>query len=873
MFPTEREIYHRLRWDPRFDLRRCHIVFTLRPSGTKRVPFLDHDLDAIPWHRIIEFWIDDELAWSRPERIDRLDELAAARGAASDQLGAAPEVIAIDPHVFTDGSWQPGKPSAAGTTRDPERALRVITWNLLFDRYDAEILRSDERWQDALDRLAVENAQVIALCEVVPGMYTRILAQPWVRSYAVSHAPATPHLAPFGQVILSKLPMSGAHIIELASRRKAIAVTLEAGDRTLGVVAIHLSSDKSDDAVARREAQLGGVLAHLAATPRDAWIIAGDFNASPETFAPRLAAARAIDAWEVVRPSEPGFTFDAVANTLAAATSSTGRSTRLDRILTIDLAATATRLIGTEPGRTGHPPSDHYGVLAELSFRGAAPDLRTAPTTRRISLAIVPPADAWGAIQKVRCASERGFGRWPPHITLAHPFVDDAWLDRAVGLLRRICAEHEPFELTLERISPIEAGSRTIVMFPDRQAARAIERIHHDVRESIPDPEGARSFLAHLTVARDIDARTIAPFTVSWRVDRLTVLREDSDRFEPIHELALGGGSLPPRTKPAGRYDDLIAQLREACQLVDASSTVEPYGSIVYAPAHARDVDLVVETELAVEQFSAELAPLADLVEAGSASHLRGTVGNVAIELSISSRLAPDERMLAGPRDGKALRQHLLDHGRHEAFLAAWPSVRQFVHARGLLGNGLGYFGSFGWAMLLAIPLCHDSVLCTSAPERVMLDWFAWLSRLELGTRVGFSDATNAHGEPLWISAPSPPSRNAARAVTRGTFVGLREEFRKVHRAAGTYVDLLADPPRGKTLAITAPDRGVYEGRFRALLGDLEAVLGPVIRPWGRFEVEGVDGSDWAHHVTVPPEHAVRASSIIESFGMTVSLA
>ncbi|HLL24939.1 MAG TPA: DUF504 domain-containing protein, partial [Kofleriaceae bacterium] len=76
MFPTEREIYHRLRWDPRFDLSRCHIVYTLRPTGTKRVPFLDHDLDAVPWHRIIEFWIGDELAWSRPERIDRLDALA-----------------------------------------------------------------------------------------------------------------------------------------------------------------------------------------------------------------------------------------------------------------------------------------------------------------------------------------------------------------------------------------------------------------------------------------------------------------------------------------------------------------------------------------------------------------------------------------------------------------------------------------------------------------------------------------------------------------------------------------------------------------------------------------------------------------------------
>src|SRR5262249_42578803 len=116
---TEKEIYHRLRWDRRFDTRRCSIVYTVRPSGTLRVPFLQFASDVIPWHRIVEFWIGDALVWSRPHRIDRLDE-----------------------HV--------GDP----VERRDADTLRVLTWNLLFDRYDAEKLQSEARWQDALDRMA-----------------------------------------------------------------------------------------------------------------------------------------------------------------------------------------------------------------------------------------------------------------------------------------------------------------------------------------------------------------------------------------------------------------------------------------------------------------------------------------------------------------------------------------------------------------------------------------------------------------------------------------------------------------------------------------------------------------------------------------------
>jgi poly(A) polymerase len=813
------------------------------------VPFLDHDIEAVPWHRIVEFWIDDELAWSRPERIDRLDELSARAGG-TDELPPTEPLVA---HAYVAGAWQPGRIAAVTSA-----ALRAITWNLLFDRYDGDILRSDERWQDALDRLAPLAADVIVLCEVTPKIWQRVLEQPWVRAYNVSHAPTAPRLEPFGQAILARHPLRDVRVLELARRRTAVSATLDVGDRAIGVVALHLTSDKQPDAAALRDAQLAGVLAHVRSEQRDAWIVAGDFNSAPEVHASSIAAARAIDAWEAVRPGEPGYTFDAVANTLAAATSSTGRSTRLDRVLAIGLAPTGARLIGVEPGPAGIPPSDHYGVCVDFALAGSSPDLRTAPMTNRLALAIVPPSDVWGAIQRVRCANERGFPRWPPHITLAHPFVDDAWLDRALVALRRIASETEPFPITLERIAPIEAGSRTIVMFPDRRAARAIERIQAAVREVIPDPDGDRAYLPHLTVARDIDARTIAPFTVDFTIDRLVVLREVNDRYEVVHEIGLGSTAIAPACVVDDQFAPVFAQLVLAATTVDASAAIEPYGSIVYAPEHARDVDVVVEIDQAIDAFVAELSLLLEVSPAGSPTHLRCRIDNTAVELAIARRGDGDERALSGPRDGRALRQHLVDHGRYDAFLAAWPDVRRFVDARGIGGNAFGYFGGFGWASLLAIPLCHDPVLCTS--KAVLADWFAWLARIEPNTRIGFDADIVADPAPLWLAAPTPPARNTARAVTAGTFAALRSEARRAARLRTidrVAIDLTVEPPPGEIIELAgdAASRGAYTGGFKKLLDTLEAALGPVVRPWGRFEH---DGDRWRHRITVPDARGAR---------------
>jgi hypothetical protein len=198
-----------------------------------------------------------------------------------------------------------------------------------------------------------------------------------------------------------------------------------------------------------------------------------------------------------------------------------------------------------------------------------------------------------------------------------------------------------------------------------------------------------------------------------------------------------------------------------------------------------------------------------------------------------------------------------------------------------MAANGLGWFGSFTWALLLAIPLVHDEALCTAAPGRVLPAWLRWLGALRPGARLGLDDIRADDPEPLWIVAPAPPSRNAARGLTAGTAALWFDEARRAARAAGdaatdeaalarAAIDLAADPPPGVTLVVTGAteeQRGHYDRRFRGLLLDLERAVGAV-RPWGRFDAVSASPAPaaWQHCITVPAGREHDARALIEQW-------
>lgn len=822
-FPTEQQTYHRIRWDPRFDVKRCHVVISLRPTGTQRMPFVAFDPEVIPWHRIIELWVDDELAWSRPQRIDRLDELA--------NRGRGIEPAALAGIALELGAWEAPEPRAP---------LRVVTWNLLFDRHDAELLDSERRWDAAFAELAALDADLIALVEVTPRMWQLLRAQPWTARFHASDPVASPTLAPYGQVLLSRLPIREAIRAPVVRDRSVLLARL-AGPHDLGVAVVHLTSNRGDDASVARDAQLAAVFGHVAATPRDAWLVLGDFNADPTEHAGLVAGARAIDLWERARPDDPGLTFDVERNTLAGLVTTTNRSARLDRILAVEQRSAAVvhsaTLVGTTLGATGIPPSDHYGVAVELDLAPVpvTAGVDHAPPNHQTALALVPPRAIWGAIQRIRCVHDRGFDRWPPHLTLFHPFLDEAWLDRAARVVEDVAAELPPFEVVLDRTGPLEPGSRTFALLPDRRSTRTLEQLHAALSARFPTLADPIAFRPHLTVARDTPPPALDP--VHFRAEALAILVQRDARFEIAAEIALGHRATT-RHEPAPERSHPAHQLvADAARDRGLAIELVPFGSAVYAPPHARDLDLHVRTTEPARVMAA-LAERFDLVAIGT--RLRGTIAGTRVDLD----LGLDD---SGPRDAAKLVGHLRAHGRHEAFLATWPHVLQFVDARALGANGLGWFGSFGWATLLADAIAHDAALCEIESGLLFAPWLRWLAALDVAAQLG----------PI------------GRGLTAGTTRLLRDELQHAARLARDASDdrdaiarvATALPVTG-ALAISGRDdasRGPYEGRFRGLLIALEAAVG-LVRPWGRFVR---DGERWTHHVRVPDGKAATAIPLV----------
>ena len=324
----------------------------------------------------------------------------------------------------------------------------------------------------------------------------------------------------------------------------------------------------------------------------------------------------------------------------------------------------------------------------------------------------------------------------------------------------------------------------------------------------------------------------------------------------------------PDRDRPPDAAARVLERVRS---VADPRAAVEPFGSSIYAPAHADDVDvLVTDDDPARLAIALGLALLPTLPP-----RLHGVLEGARVDVTVVT--GDDDlgrRMRSGPRDAAMLAAQLRDHGRDDTFQAAWPHVRRFVRARALGRNGLGWFGSFGWALLLAVPLVHDRELREAPVGAALPGWLRWLSRLSLGARIGFDAIRQGDAEPLYVAAPTPPPRDVARLTKRAAAV-LFAEARSAARAIGDAAsdadaidrisDLADDPPSGATLVVTGNGehtRGRYDGVARGLLRELET-LG-AIRSWGRFDLAADDS--WQHRITVPAHRAPSARELVTSW-------
>ncbi|MEU6920792.1 poly(A) polymerase [Streptomyces sp. NPDC046631] len=408
---TSEEIYHRVRWDTRFDPARFVLGVAQRGTVPKRVPLPRFTPGGdIPWHRVLFIEADGEVVWDRSSGVDRIDATDAGRVRAPRRL-PSPYFVSRTTHAFSapDAAWAP-VPEDAPAPTPSSGPLTLLTWNTLWDRYDSDRIDTARRRPLLLDALRAADADVIALQEAEPALLALLLAAPWVREgYTLWADPAGRDVADCGLLLLSRVPVREAGLHALGPHKAVAAVVVDGPGGPVTVAATHLSSDHSPDGARRRDAELSDLATGLAAIEGEVALL-GDFNDGGDTPQDRLGMT---DAWSRVHgPDDRTPTFDPSVNPLAAVSSLTGRVSRLDRVLVRPdgLRPASAALLGDVPAPDGLYVSDHFGVRVELAADAAEEAAGTDPAEEERAAGIVRRVAAALAEGRVHLSGSRRMG-------------------------------------------------------------------------------------------------------------------------------------------------------------------------------------------------------------------------------------------------------------------------------------------------------------------------------------------------------------------------------------------------------------------------------------------------------------------------------
>ncbi|ADO68259.1 poly(A) polymerase [Stigmatella aurantiaca] len=675
-FTPSREVYHRIRWDPRFDAREFVIGYDAHAGEMEEVPFAAFVPDGeIPWHRVWYFRRGTHKVWDRKSRTDLLDALASGPAEPAPASSVSPDeaapVFSPLPSYHYDsreGAWCEHVPSSAASpgALPPPEELTVATFNVLFDLHEAELLDTPRRIPAALSLLRSADADIIALQEVTEPFLRALLETPWIREhYFLSEGPGAATVTPYGQLLLSRFPFASLSQCVFSRDKRVIAGEIRLKGGTLWVATLHLTSHRAHASSSSRAAQLRAIVGWANALGTQGLhspdvVLAGDFNFSedaPEGHA--FAQHGFTDVWPLLRPGEPGYTFDPERNGLATVMTVSGRRQRLDRVLVRSpsgrLTPRAVTLFGETPLPAPEAPaggplftSDHFGVRCIL-HRGetrspAVSRVHLAAPVHESAVVLIPPEAQWGPIQPLRAQHDRNYQRWMPHVTLLYPFVPEEHFLEAEALIAEALKHLEPFQVTLTGFSFFEhPGSVTAWLQPEEHPRGALKSLQAVLEAALPqcDEQGRKSkqgFTPHLSVGQfprsslsDIRQKLSAwerdwhPLSFEAR-EVCLISRRGNDPFEVRRRIALGRAKRSLSEPRSTLHDALSARegwesseahrariqavkrLNEVCSRLGLE--LYPYGSFLMGTSGTgSDVDAVVigPAHLSREDFAGAL--------------------------------------------------------------------------------------------------------------------------------------------------------------------------------------------------------------------------------------------------------------------------
>jgi poly(A) polymerase len=801
------DVLQRLRWDARFDVGSYLVVYRERGGGTKELPvpsFLESQ--RIPWSRVTKVLHRDRtLIWDRERRLDRLfgsgetpeEDLLIPGSDGGEGFG-----IALDPWSFKGGAWTHGASQAPPAASRP---LRILTWNLLFDRFSPERIQSARRLPVQLELLEESQADVIALQEVTPAFYAALLAEPWVRErYWASEGPAAATLDPSGQAILSRIPLEAVRIQAFSSRKQAVVATLQTSEGRLVVVNLHLTSNQAERAEKIRLEQLR-LLSRLLqrAHPDDDWIVLGDFNQREGEDDGSLIRTGAHDLWPEIGQG-PGKTYDPSANSLADFFTSSGSGARFDRIYLrsrgdrwrgtrCELYATEA-IPGVEP--TLHP-SDHFALSCELT---PADGLAGEPV-RSTALALVPPAGLWEPLQAFRREHDDRITRWPPHLNLLFGFVPPERFPAAIAKLGDLARAWSRPRLEISQVERFVL-KREMVFYAAPAPETSLVDLQARVAEVFPGCPEDRAFVPHLTLGRarragDDGAQRAVDWSealgpLAWEPDAFLLLARDGrgpyrvrasvplGPLRSLQESLEDTGLLLSPTEARARAE-LQAALVTACSAAGAAATEAVGSGALGVELRTSDLDLALELPPGVDprdegwlsEFAGRLSLEAEVhrsqvVPAGEGVQLR-------LEVALPSEiLRVDLQPGADPSQARAEAEAVLEAAGEslEAFRLGLRGVRAWARLRQLDRQAFGAFGGAAWAALAASvweslegPSPGD--LIAGVLERIV----------EGGQDLGSSGARGSSASPS-VFARSDPQHDLAASLRPSMWRALRSEAR-----------------------------------------------------------------------------------------------
>ncbi|MFD6225598.1 poly(A) polymerase [Streptomyces sp. NPDC060232] len=822
---TSEQLYHQVRWDPRFDPARFVLGLLQRGAAPKRVPLPSFVPGGdIPWHRVLFVEADGELVWDRATGVDLIDVTAAGR-VRDPRLLRAPFFTARTPYAWdpAGGAWRPAQAGPVDAAAAPS-SVRLLTWNTLWDRYDAPRIATARRRPLLLDDLAVADADVIALQEVEPELLGMLLAAPWVRGgYTLGTDPGGRDVAECGLLVLSRLPVREAGLHMFRAHKAVTAVTVDTTAGPLVVAATHLTSDHTENGHERREAELARLAEGLGGVEAGVALL-GDFNDGRHGAEGPAPALGMRDAWcEVHGAADTTPTFDPASNPLAAVGSLTGRAARLDRILLGSTPARVTRaaLRGDSPAPDGLFVSDHFGVEATVEFGplGAGPTRLDVPATVRTAVAWLPPRLP-DAVGELRRAHDPAHGRWPAHVNLLFGFVPESSFAEAVPLLAEVAAGTAPFEARLEGVYSFgHREEATLWLDPAAAGEAPWQELRRALAERFPGCRGRsgehRGYTPHLTLGRSGDPqRAASAFTArlggpaSARVGELAVLSRRGDGPMRVRAtVALGTGEVrwvpePLLEAPQGPGDGHAESVTALIRAALPGAHVHVVGSRRMGCAlPGADLDLVAAVPGTVDVGRVRDRVAAALAQAGLCGHdlgvrevsgarvpgLRFRVGALSVDLVVvaTGELDPARAVerraelgeaaavaLSAVSDADAVREAV--GAEHAAFAGLARRVKAWARARGLDSAPFGGLPGVAWSVLAARTVREAGALPPDALVREFFGrWAAWDWREPValtapGPGPGPETGPETGPDPVTVLTPSEPVRSCTAQVTPG---------------------------------------------------------------------------------------------------------